>query len=149
MINVLYTVIQCLSSTCRNFARQNSAISYHLAFVRAGPARTSDKKRIYACARKAPLQRQNFRSSAAADTSIPHSGSNRCFTAAVRAEIGTAILAAAAFPRLYGSFCSAFRTEFSVVLHSADAAPFITVPARNGIVFGSHAKKSFAVCHIL
>ena len=67
----------------------------------------------------------------------------------VGAVIGTAILAATAFPRLYRSFSSTFGTEFSVVLHSADAAPFIAVPARNDVVFGSHTEKSFAVCHIL
>ena len=73
----------------------------------------------------------------------------RCFTAAVGAVIGTAILAATAFPRLYGSFSSTFRTESSIVLYSADTAPFAAVPTWDSVVFSSHAEKSFAVCHIL
>lgn len=71
------------------------------------------------------------------------------FTAAVGTKICGAVPAAAAFPRLYGSFSTAFGTEIGTVFLSAYAAPLLTVPRRSSLVFSSHAEKRLAVCHIL
>ena len=71
------------------------------------------------------------------------------FSAAVRAEIGITFPAAGAFPRFYGSFCTAVGTEFSIVFFSAGTEPFVSVPFAGCFLLGSHAEKLCAVGHVL
>ena len=71
---------------------------------------------------------------------IPNYELNRGFRAAVGAEIGGAVPAAAAFPRLHGSFHAAFGTEIGTVFLSAYTAPFVAVPHRSSFILGSHVE---------
>ena len=75
--------------------------------------------------------------------------SNRCFTAAVRAEVGIAVFAAGTFPWLWRSLGAALGTEIGAVLHTAQAQPFIAVPYAGLSVVGRHSEELVGSCHIL